>query len=302
MERGGQERQHRNRSTSNAPTTDRNSIITSLRVVSALALALVSRNVHAFDSVANDPILDRFNIDVGTFFYGSGTTVTLNGSAQRGVPIDLEHELGFGNATRFRLDAYWRFTTHQRLRFIYFDVNRYAYRTINEDLHFGNTTFPLGAAVSSNNGISVIALAYEYDYFVRDTVSVGASIGIHNINLGLSRAANTTTPSKTTPVVALYQKGSADGPMPMFGVAAIWRAAPWVYFTGGAQLLKITVNPYSGTLQDYAATAVWQSNKHVGVGVGYDFFRISADVNATRFNGSLSWRYSGPRLFVSGSF
>ncbi len=280
----------------------RSSIVTSLRALSVCVLLLASRNVQAgFDSVANDPILDRYNIDLGTFFYGTGTTVTLNGSGRRGTPIDLEHQLGLGNATRFRLDAYWRFTAHQRLRFLYFDVNRFAYRSISEELHFGNTTFPVGAAVSSNNGISVTELLYQYDFFVRDNVSVGANFGIHNINFGLSLAATTTTPSKTTPV-SLYQKGSADGPMPLIGIAAIYRLTPSFYFTGGAQLLQITVNPYSGTLQDYAATAVWQSNKHVGVGVGYDFFRISAEVNADRFNGSLSWRYSGPRLFVSGSF
>lgn len=267
-----------------------------------LLLSLAASNLHAFESVAGDPILNRFGIDVGTFFYGSGTTVTLNGSSgQRGVPIDLEHQLGFTQATRFRFDGYWRITRHQRLRVAYFDASRHRSKTIDADLHFGNTTYPVGATVSAENSISVAELAYEYDFFTRDNFLLGANLGIHNIKFGLALAANTRTSSSTS-TVSLYQKASADGPMPLVGLAAIWRLTPQFYATLEAQFLKITVNPYSGTLQDFAATAVWQATRHFGVGAGYDFFRIVADVNSPQFNGSLAWRYHGPRVFVSGSF
>jgi hypothetical protein len=97
-------------------------------------------------------------------------------------------------------------------------------------------------------------------------------------------------------------KASGDGPMPMVGLAAIWRVTPWFYFTALAQGLKITINPYSGTLQNYGLTATWQPFTHFGFGGGYDYFSLRASVNSHDFNGNLDWRYNGPRVFFSASF
>lgn len=276
--------------------------ITPLRASSMLLLSLVVQSAHAFDSVAGNPILDRVNIDVGTFFYGSGTMVTANGTVgQRGVPIDLEHQLGFKAASRFRLDGYWRFTAHQRFRVTYFTANRHASKTINDELHFRDDTYPIGATISANNRISMVEVSYEYDFLVRKNFMLGANIGIHNISFGLSLAGNAATASGTQQA-SLNQRVSVNGPLPLLGLAAIWRITPTFYFTADAQFLKVTINPYSGTLQDYAATAVWQPTKHFGFGAGYNLFRIRTDVNTTGFNGSLAWRYNGARVFVAASF
>lgn len=256
----------------------------------------------AFQSIVGDPIFDRFNISVGTFFYTSGTQVTLNGAfGTRGVPVDLENQLGFKDVNRFRLDGYWRFTTHQRLRFMYFDATRHSTKTISQDIHYGDTTFPIGATVSARNKVTVGELVYEYDFLVRQKFSLGASFGIHNIDFGLRLSANTTT-GTSSQTQSLNQNASADGPMPLIGLAGIWRPESWLYFTVGAQALKVTVNPYSGTLQNYSLSAVWQPTKHFGVGAGYDYFRMNAGVSKFSFNGDLGWRYSGARVFLTGSF
>ena len=272
------------------------------RALSALLLLLSTSPSLAFESIAGDPIFDRFNISIGTFFYTSGTQVTLNGAfGTRGVPVDLENQLGFKDVNRFRIDGYWRITTHQRLRFLYFDASRHSSKTISDTIHYGDTTFPIGATVSAKNKVTVGELAYEYDFFVRKNWSLGASLGIHNIDFGLRLSANTTTPT-TSQTQSLNQNASADGPLPMIGLAGIWRPKSWLYFTLGAQALKVTVNPYSGTLQDYSVSAVWQPTKHFGVGAGYDYFRMNTSVSKLSFNGDLGWRYSGARVFVSGSF
>jgi hypothetical protein len=256
----------------------------------------------AFDAVPGNPILDRFNIDVGTFYYGTGTTITLNGTyGQRGVPINLEHDLGLKDVNRFRLDAYWRITKHQRLRILYFQADRRATRSIDRTIQYGNATYPVNTTIAARNIESIAALGYEYDFFVRDHVSIGANIGIHNLkfDLGLTGTAATSGGAHTAGV---SQSASADGPLPLIGLAGIFRVNPWLYFTATVQGLKVKVNPYSGSLWDVGGTMVWQPFRHFGIGAGYDFFRLSADVNKPSFNGSLTWRYSGPRVFFSGSF
>jgi len=273
-----------------------------LRPLTALTLSVLAPVALAFDSVAGNPILDRFSFDIGTYLYGSGTTVTLNGqSGERGFPIDLEHDLGFENVNRFRIDGYWRITKHQRLRLMYFQVDRQTTKTLQRTLQYGNYTYPVSASVSASNDVSVASLAWEYDFFVRDHVSLGANIGVHNLDFKLALSGSATGPNGTrTPEAS--QTGSADGPLPMLGLAGIFRASSRFYFTADLAALKVTVNPYSGTLTDFGATAVWRPFNHFGVGAGYDFFRLTASVDADRFNGRLDWRYSGPRVFFNASF
>lgn len=271
-------------------------------VIWSLALLVQPSLSLAFDAVAGNPILDRFNIQVGPYFYGTGTTVTLNGTfGQAGVPIDMEHELGIGDVNRFRLDGYWRVTKHQRLRFLYFRANRQATRTLDRTIQFGNATYPINATITAQSKVWIGELTYEYDFFVREHVSLGASLGIHNMNFKLSLMGNATTNGGTR-AADISQSASANGPLPMIGLAGIFRVNSKVYFTAGMQGLKVTVNPYSGTLWDLGGTVVWQPFTHFGIGAGYDFFRLTAHVNDHSFNGSLSWRYGGPRVFLSGSF
>jgi hypothetical protein len=270
-----------------------------------LVLLLGGTPAFAFAGDGGDPIRDEFNIDLGTFFYGSGTTISLNNTftpnGTAGTPIDAERALGFHDSKRFRLDAYWRFTKHQRIRVIYFDASREASKILEQTFTFGRYTFPVGAAATTQNNVSIAELAYEYDFLVRDNFSLGASIGIHNFDYSLGINAATTVAAPNMPT-SISQTASADGPMPLIGLAAIWRVTPEVYFTGLAQGLKVTVNPYSGTLQNYGMTVTWQPFRHFGVGAGYDYFSLRAGVNAHTFNGDLDWNYSGPRVFVSGSF
>jgi hypothetical protein len=266
---------------------------------------MAAHAAFAFNSEAGNPILDRFNFNIGTFFYGSGTTMTLNGTinggAIQGTPINLEHELGFQDVNRFRVDAYWRFTAHQRLKFMYFQADRSAFRSLDRTIQYGNVTYPINASISAENKVWIGEFIYQYDFLVREHFSLGANIGIHNLSFGL-RLTGTTTNGSNNQSFTASQNASADGPLPLIGMSGIWRPSPKFYFTLLAQALKVTVNPYSGSLQNYGMTAVWQPFEHFGVGGGYDYFKLSASVDKTNFNGNLSWRYSGPRIFFNASF
>ena len=46
----------------------------------------------------------------------------------------------------------------------------------------------------------------------------------------------------------------------------------------------------------------WQPKPWVGVGIGYNSFKVDVDVEKDRFNGSLDWTYNGPMIFYSASF
>lgn len=47
---------------------------------------------------------------------------------------------------------------------------------------------------------------------------------------------------------------------------------------------------------------IWQPRELIGLGFGYDWFRVNIEVDATRLTGNLQWRYSGPQVFFNISF
>ncbi len=47
---------------------------------------------------------------------------------------------------------------------------------------------------------------------------------------------------------------------------------------------------------------VWQFSEHWGVGAGWNQFRTNLEVDGDRFDGKLTWKYGGARIFVTASF
>ena len=55
-------------------------------------------------------------------------------------------------------------------------------------------------------------------------------------------------------------------------------------------------------MQDYRVGLTWQPKKWLGIGLGYNVFRVDVDVDRKNFKGSLDWQYDGPILSYSAMF
>jgi hypothetical protein len=64
----------------------------------------------------------------------------------------------------------------------------------------------------------------------------------------------------------------------------------------------LSIDQYSGNLQDYMVTLTWQPRAWLGLGVGYDWFLAHGDVDQNDFRGSLDWNFNGLMLFYRASF
>src|SRR5687767_8579060 len=157
------------------------------RVPVAAALGLAS-SVCAAE--AGDPLTDRFSVSLGTFFLDTSTTVRVDGEGVRGTEVNLERDLGLGHVTRFRADAYWRFKERHKLRVMYFDTSQSDSRTINREIEFRGTTYPVNAQVDVDFDTTVVELAYEYAFVRRETWELAGSAGIHNLKFDLGMSAS----------------------------------------------------------------------------------------------------------------
>ncbi len=290
-----------------SPRRGRRSPVRSIVCAAAAAVTLVpvaaqSQGViaEARDEAPN-LLEDPFYIGLGTYIVNSDTEVSLNGEAGQGTRIDWDRTFGGGDVTRFRLDGQWRFADRHKARFMWFSSSRDASRTFEEDIDWGDETFPVDARVRGEFSFDVYELAYEYAFLRRENYEVSGSFGLHYTELELTMSAKAES-SGGTLTRDISQSGNIGAPLPVIGLRGQWALPYNLWIDAGAQYFQISIDEYDGNLTDLRATITWQPKTWLGIGIGYNQFKVDVDVEKDRFDGSLDWTYKGPMLFYSASF
>jgi hypothetical protein len=244
-----------------------------------------------------DSLDDKWSVSLGAFLLTTDTTVRVDTGGTQGTPIDLERNLGLGNRTSFRADGYWRFLSRHKLRLMFFDQARTAARTISQQIVFNGKTYAVDTQLDSRFDTQIAEVAYEYAFLRGEHYELSASAGLHDLGfrLSLSAVGNNANVSGTT-------RADANGPLPVVGLHYLWQFTPQWNLDALAQAFKIKVNPYEGDLEDYNVSVVYMPWKDFGAGLGWNEFITHLNVDSSSFDGRLSWRYGGARLFVRMSF
>jgi len=274
-------------------------------ILTAIAVATLSFGMPGSYALADDapPLDDRFVLQLGGFLVATDTKVRIDGSGgQEGTEFDWEGRTGTGDVERFRVDGLWRITPRHRLRGMWFNNNRKSERVFEEDVEFEGEIFPVGAVVRSRFDFEILQLAYEYAFLKRENYELAGSIGVHNIDIGFRLQASVTANGEPIGDAELDESASTSGPLPVFGLRGIWRFANKWYFDGHAQFFALEFDQYDGSLIDAQAAVIWQALRHVGVGLGYNYFDTRVDVDGDRLDGRLEWQYGGLMLFARASF
>jgi hypothetical protein len=244
-------------------------------------------------------LTNPFYVSLGTYIVNSDTKLELDGEAGTGDRVDLERTFGDDTANRFRIDAYWRFAGKHKLRALWFDSSRSASRVLEEEINWGDETFPVGAEVDFDFDFSIYELAYEYAFLRRQNFEIAGSAGLHYTKFAARLSAELGQPGATTEE---SDSARVDAPLPVFGLRGIWNPGGNFWIDGSAQIFSLSIDEYDGRLTDYRLAALWQPKKWLGLGVGYNAFTVDVDVDKDSFRGSMKWTYKGPQVFLSASF
>jgi hypothetical protein len=270
--------------------------------VAAALLGLGLMPARAMSEGAPDLLNDSFFMSLGTYLVNTDATISVDGATRdSGTKVDWDRTFGDATATQFRLDAMWRFAERHKLRALWFNTSRSDSRTIEEEVNWGDETFPVDARVKGEVNWDIYELAYEYSFLRRDTYEVSASIGAYYAQFDSSLSATITNPGGTTQRNARGD-ASVDLPLPVLGMRGFWVLPYDLSLDVSGQWFWLSIDQYSGNLQDYRATLTWQPKTWVGVGVGYDWFEAHGDVDASDFKGNLDWNFRGPMIYYSVSF
>lgn len=271
------------------------------RAVVWLCLLGLGQGVSAWGQAEDASLIDsNAFLQLGGFLMTTDTSVRLDGSTRRtGTEIDLERDLGFDDANRFRFDGLWRISPRHHLRGQWFRLDRSGERSASRDVDFGDIVIPVNASVSADLNTWVGELAYEYAFKRGKNHEIAASIGAHMISFDLELAATLGGPGN---LQTRSEKADTSAPLPVVGLRGMWRLGGNVYLNSTAQYFEATIDPYDGYIEDFRAELIWMPWKHFGFGGGYNFFRAHVDVDEDRFDGALSWEYSGITLFGNVAF
>jgi len=249
---------------------------------------------------------NKFVFNLGGFVLGTDTSARLNGSSASNPEVDFDQTFGHASdATRIRADALWRITPTHHVRFLYFDNTVDRSRVIDRDIKWGDYTFKAGGNVDSRVGLKIAELAYEYAFLRQPTYEVAGSIGVHymDLSLRLSGTATITNPDGTIRNAQLAVKeNSVPVPLPVIGIRGGWVVAPQIYLDAQAQFFKADIGSYNARVTDLRAGATWMFTRNFGLGLGYNHFRTTVDVNKDSFDGRVRFGYSGLQLFATGTF
>lgn len=261
----------------------------------AAAILLGSPAVRADDTP--NLLEDTFQVSLGTFGISSKPTIELNGKTSGGGQVDFDEAIGGGDAFRARLDGRWSFAKRHELRFAAFGLNRSKTRVIDQEIDWGDETFPVNAKIEFDHQFYVVEAVYDYAFLRRESWELGADIGLHYFSF------EATLKAKGDAVdVSRKESASVGLPAPVIGLRGLWSLSHDFWLEASAQYFALSIDEYDGNLQDYRVFVTWQPKTWLGIGVGYDRFEVDVDVTKDRFNGNLNWTYDGPMLFYSVSF
>jgi hypothetical protein len=276
---------------------------------SSLAVAETSPSPSSAPAEPTTPaqgLLDnRFVVEAGAFIVGTDMKVSLNGNAANDQVIDFNSNLNKpSDATRTRIDALWRITPTQHVRFLYFNNDITRTKTLAQDLSWGDYTFQSGSYLESQSKLTVYELAYEYAFMRKPDYEVAASAGVHYMDMSLQFSGTATYNDGTTTSSASFTSKTSNlpAPLPVIGVRGGWAIAPQWYLDAQAQYLQIQSQGYDGYWSDLRAGATWMFSKHFGVGMGYNAFSVNVKVNRPNFDGKLKMGYSGLQAFLTGTY
>lgn len=271
---------------------------------SVLLASLALAPLPALAGEDPDLLDDSFYVALGTFILNSDTEVQFNGDTQEGSPVDWEQTFGDEDVTRFRLDGYWRFgdSGRHKIRTVLFSASRENSGSIEQDIEWGGVVYPANVELKGKFSFDIIELAYEYAFLRRDKYELTGTIGLHYADLSMSLTGEGTIDGETPVSGTIKKEGSVGAPLPVFGFRGLWDLSHDFWLDVSAQFFALSIDEYDGNLQDYRASVTWQPRKWLGIGVGYERFKVDVDVDKNDFNGTLEWTYDGPMIFYNASF
>lgn len=270
----------------------------------AVLLAATLTGQSALAQGANEFPFDRFTITAGSFYETTDSDLRLDaGTVNTGTPINLERDLSLDDSDQLvRLGLEWRPFNRSQFSASYYKVAREGGRTLEREIEFGDTVFPVDAAVETDSDFEFFELYYTFWAAKTPRGGLGLSLGVSAVTIDTSLTAEVNAPVGSG-TLRLEESASTDLPVPILGVEGRYALTPRFMIAGNVGVLpKVQIEDYEGEALVYGAQLEYRLARNFGLGASWTSFNIEADVERERFLGSLDFTIEGAQAFLRFAF
>jgi hypothetical protein len=207
---------------------------------------------------------DQYKLRVGTFWYYSSPSGSLQGSADAGS-IDLQKDLGFNSYSTFAGKVDWKFTHKNHLYVAFSPLNTSRRTTLTRTFVFQGQTFEAGLSSNSRLNVFLVAPGYQYDIIRRKRghLGLGAQIDVFDSSAKISAAGQIAGEQKSVSASA-----SLLAPIPVVGPEArlYLTDSPRFFVEGNVYgMYLFGYGNFVSTTDDIGVTLT----KHISANAGY---------------------------------
>lgn len=249
------------------------------------------------------PALDsKFYVSVGGYFASRAFIASAAGSTAPSGPslqVDFDSDLNVDDSPQLAIAEFrWQFAEKWNLGLQYFNSMRDAERTLDGTIEWDGVTYEVGAAVAAETSVEITRVVVSRHFWQKGGHDFRLAAGLHWLDVSARIEGEATLDDGSTAFAA--SKASASLPIP--NVGALYQYSPSQKWLLSARFdwFSADIGDYSGGIWNVNLGANYQVAKHIGVGLGYQFFQLDGTLNENRWQGDLKIRFSGPTFQVSG--
>ncbi len=135
-------------------------------------------------------------------------------------------------------------------------------------------------------------LSAGYSFVKNTQAELGGALGLHVTDFTMSLAGANV--AKRT--------GDALAPLPTVGLYGSYALTPRWLLSGRADFFSFSHHDYDGSLVNLVAGVDYRFTRNFGIGLGYRYVDYDLDVTKSSFSGNVQYEFSGPVLYLAGSF
>jgi hypothetical protein len=237
---------------------------------------------------------DRWAFQLGVYSPKVNTTFRLNGTGGLiGTEVNAEEDLGL----RERNDmpaflASVRLGERWKLEFEYLSLERENSRSLSRTINWGDNTYTIGASVNSSFNTDIYRLSVGYS-FVKDVQKeFGVVLGLHATDiLARINAAAVGT-----------EEGDVLAPLPTIGIYGAYAPTPRWLISGRVDVFSLKYEEFDGQLVNTTLGVDYRIWRNLGLGAAWRYIDYDLSVAASRYEGAINYRFSGPLLYLVSSF
>ena len=240
--------------------------------------------------------LDHFSVRIGGYISSWSTDLRANGTTLRGTEIDLNRDLGLDDSNTIGyISATWRPWEDHEFGFAYYTTDADSTRTTQRDITFQNQTYVANSTLSSDLGIDAYEGTYNWWVVQHDDWALGPRFGLiwYKLDLSLALVVEANDQAATN---SRRETASADLPSPTIGGSWRWVPADQWRISADAGYFSANIESIDADVVFARAGVEWFPWEQAGFSLDYTLSKVTADSDASDFDGSVDFIDEGLRL------